>query len=101
MCLVCCASLSSNHLDWNDIDAVTQALGCDTITDCVKGPADAVNLPIFLMFDTKKKEVITAKEGNKRRTSKILEVSEENELLAFVGFDPSGNRCATLEQDQR
>ena len=78
--------------------AVTQTMGCDAVPDCVVGPADAVNLPIFLRFDANKKEVITAKGGDVRRTSKIQEVGKEGEVLVFVGFEPGGSWSATVDK---
>ncbi len=77
--------------------AMTQTVGCDGAADCGEGPASAFNLPIFVKFDAQKKEVITAREGDKRRTSKISEVKKADEFLAFVGFEPDGGWSATID----
>lgn len=78
--------------------AVTQTVGCDAVGDCIKGPADAVNLPIFLKFDANKKEVITAKEGNVKRTSKIQVVNKKGKVLALTGFEPGSSWSATIDK---
>lgn len=78
--------------------AVTQTVGCDAIGDCIQGPADAVNLPIFLKFDANKKEVVTAKGGNERRTSRIQVVSKEGEVLGLTGFEAGGSWSATIDK---
>ena len=78
--------------------AVTQTVGCDAVADCVRGPADAVNLPVFLKFDPEKKEVVSAREGGERRTSKIVEVSTEGDALVFVGLEPSGSWSAAVDK---
>jgi len=78
--------------------AATQTVSCDSVVDCVKGPADAVNLPVFLKFDAEKKEVITAKESDEPRTSKILEVDNQESALVFVGIDPAGAWGASIDK---
>ena len=78
--------------------AVTQTVGCDAVGDCIQGPADAVNLPVFIKLDAQKKEVVTAREGGERRTSKILEVGTEGDALLFVGLEPGGSWSAILDK---
>ena len=50
--------------------AITSTLTCD-VAGCVRGPANAVNLPVFVSIDTENNVVETAREGGDRRTSKI------------------------------
>ena len=78
--------------------AATQTVSCDSVVDCIKGPADAVNLPVFMKFDAEKKEVITAKESEDPRTSKILQVDNQESALVFVGIDPAGAWGASIDK---
>ena len=78
--------------------AATQTVSCDSVVDCVKGPADAVNLPVFMKFDAEKKEVITAKESDEPRTSRVLEVDNQENALVFVGIDPAGAWGASIDK---
>ena len=38
--------------------AVTNTVSCDTIGDCLEGPANAVNLPVFLKYYPENKEIV-------------------------------------------
>lgn len=78
--------------------AVTQTMACDAVGDCIQGPAEAVNLPVFIKLDVQKKEVVTAREGGERRTSKILEVGTEGDALVFVGLDPGTGWSAAIDK---
>jgi hypothetical protein len=78
--------------------AATQTVSCDSLGDCVKGPADAVNLPVFMKFDPGKKAVISAKEGGEPRTSKILQVDNQESALVLVGIDPAGGWGASIDK---
>jgi hypothetical protein len=78
--------------------AVTQTVGCDAVGDCVQGPADAVNLPIFLKFDIAKKEVISAKTADDRRTSTIESINKGDKVLTLTGFEPAGSWSAAIDK---
>ena len=78
--------------------AATQTVSCDSVVDCIKGPADAVNLPVFMKFDAEKKEVISAKESEEPRTSEILQVDNQENALVFVGIDPAGAWGASIDK---
>jgi len=78
--------------------AATQTVSCDSIGDCIKGPANAVNLPVFMKFDAEEKQVITAKASDEPRTSKILEVDNQENVLVFVGIDPAGAWGASIDK---
>lgn len=67
--------------------AVTNTVSCDTMGDCRKGPANAVNLPVFMRFHPEDKIVESAKGGGERRTSKISSVSSKDDLMVFLGED--------------
>lgn len=58
-------------------------LTCD-LTGCVRGPANAVNLPVFVEIDTENKVVETAQEGGDHRTSKILGSHAEGDTLVLL-----------------
>ena len=78
--------------------AATQTVSCDSVVDCIKGPAEAVNLPVFMKFDAEKKEVISAKQSDEPRTSKILQVDNQENALVFVGIDPAGAWGASIDK---
>jgi len=63
--------------------AITSTLTCD-LTGCVRGPANAVNLPVFVEIDTENKVVETAQEGGDHRTSKILGSHAEGDTLVLL-----------------
>ena len=77
--------------------AITSTLSCN-VTGCVRGPANAVNLPVFVEVDTKNKVVETAKEGGDRRTSKILSSHAEGDTLVLLGGELGHGWSATLDQ---
>jgi hypothetical protein len=77
--------------------AITSTLTCD-VTGCVRGPANAVNLPVFVKVDTKNKVVETAKEGGDRRTSKILSSHAEGDTLVLLGGELGHGWSATMDQ---
>ena len=78
--------------------AATQTLSCGPVGDCFKGPANAVNLPVFMKFDLQKKEVVTAKESAEPRTSKILEVNDQGDALMLAGIDPAGSWSGAIDK---
>lgn len=67
--------------------AVTNTVSCDTIGDCLEGPANAVNLPVFLKYYPEIKVVESARGSGERRSSKITAVSTKGDLMVFVGED--------------
>ena len=77
--------------------AITSTLICD-VTGCVRGPANAVNLPVFVKVDTKNKVVETAKEGGDRRTSKILSSHAAGDTLVLLGGELGHGWSATMDQ---
>jgi hypothetical protein len=52
--------------------AVTGTASCDSLGDCIEGPAEAVNLPVFLKIDVQNKVVQSVRAGGEQRTSDIL-----------------------------
>jgi hypothetical protein len=64
--------------------AITNTLTCDNTT-CIRGPADSVNLPVFVKVDTKTMTVETARAGGERRSSDILSTSTVDSTQVFVG----------------
>lgn len=78
--------------------AVTQSVACDPQGDCVEGPADAVNLPIFFKVDPENKLVVSARRGGDRRTSKISSMNTDGDGIVLVGFEPRGGWSATIDK---
>ena len=77
--------------------AITSTLTCD-VTGCVRGPANAVNLPVFVRVDTEKKVVETARQGGDRRTSSISSMGTEGDTTVLLGVDSGQGWSATLNQ---
>jgi hypothetical protein len=78
--------------------AVTHSMACESHGDCVVGPPNAVNLPVFLKIDPVKKVIETAREGGERRTSKVLNMTTEGDTLALVGFDQHHGWSAAIDK---
>lgn len=77
--------------------AITSTLTCD-LTGCVSGPANAVNLPVFVRIDTQNNVVETAREGDDRRMSKISSVRAEGDTLVLLGGEFGRGWSATVDQ---
>lgn len=77
--------------------AITGTVSCDAI-ECMRGPADAVNLPVFVKFDTQAKTVETAKAGGERRTSKIVSMQSEGDSLVLLGGEMGKGWSAAVDQ---
>ena len=78
--------------------AITNTVSCDAIGDCLKGPANAVNLPVFMNFHPDKKVVESAKGGGERRTSKIASVSNKGDSTVFIGEEEGSAWSATINK---
>ena len=76
--------------------ALTNTVSCDATGDCLKGPANAVNLPVFMRFHPEKKLVESAKGGGEPRTSKIGSVNSEGDLMVFHGQDGTSGWSVTI-----
>ena len=70
--------------------AVTGTASCDSLGDCIEGPAEAVNLPVFLKIDVQNKVVQSVRAGGEQRTSEILR-GRLGSGLAFCLFRPTHN----------
>ena len=77
--------------------AITSTLTCD-VTGCVRGPANVVNLPVFVRVDTEKKVVETARQGGDRRTSAISSIKTEGDTSVLLGDELGRGWSATLNQ---
>ena len=89
---------SEQGVDTSILCAVTSTVSCDATGDCLKGPANAVNLPVFMRFHPEKKVVESAKGGGERRTSEITAVSNEGDLMIFIGKDGGSGWSATVNK---
>ena len=67
--------------------ALTNTVSCDSDQECLKGPATAVNLPVFMLFHPDKKVVESAKQGGERRTSSIASVVGQGDFLVLLGSE--------------
>jgi hypothetical protein len=78
--------------------AVTNTVSCDNNGACTQGPANAVNLPVFMRFHPEKKLVESAKGGGEPRTSKIGAVSTTGDLVVLVGADGAAGWSAAINK---
>jgi hypothetical protein len=67
--------------------AVTGTISCDARSDCIEGPAEAVNLPVFLKIDVQNKVAQSVRFGGEQRTSEILSMHKEDGSLVLLGVD--------------
>lgn len=78
--------------------AVTNTVSCDPRGDCIVGSADAVNMPTFMNFDLDKKVVESARQGGDRRTSKIVSISNQGDVLVLLGDEGTNGWSATIHK---
>jgi hypothetical protein len=76
--------------------AVTHTVSCDSLGDCIIGPASAVNLPVFLKFNPDQGTVESARQGGERRTSKIAHVGGAGDYMVFLGDEGDSGWSATV-----
>jgi hypothetical protein len=82
--------------------AVTATVSCDAQGECVEGPAEAVNLPVFLKIDVQKKVAQSVRAGGEQRTSEILSTHKEEGSLVLLGVDQGAGWSTTIgESDGR
>jgi len=82
--------------------AVTGTVSCDSQGECVEGPAEAVNLPVFLELDVQKKVAKSVRAGGEQRTSEILSTHAEGGSLVLRGVDQGAGWSTTIgESDGR
>ena len=79
--------------------AVTGTVSCDAQGDCIEGPADAVNLPVFLKIDVQNKVAQSVRVGGEQRTSEILSIHEEEGALVLLGVDQGAGWSTTIGED--
>lgn len=78
--------------------AVTSTVSCDTQRNCIEGPADAVNLPVFLKIDVANNVAEGIKAGGEKRTSKILTAEQADDSLVLLGADQGMGWSASIDQ---
>ena len=82
--------------------AVTGTVSCDSQGECVEGPAEAVNLPVFLKIDVPNKVAQSVRAGGEQRTSEILSTHQEKDSLVLLGVDQGAGWSTTIgESDGR
>ena len=78
--------------------AVTSTVSCDPQGNCIVGPASAVNMPTFMNFNLEKKVVESARQGGDRRTSKIVSISSQGDVLVLLGDEGTNGWSATIHK---
>jgi hypothetical protein len=76
--------------------AVTGTVSCDSQGACIEGPAEAVNLPIFLKIDAQNKVARSVRVGGEQRTSEILSMHEADGSLVLLGVDQGAGWSMTI-----
>ncbi len=79
--------------------AVTGTVSCDAQGSCIEGPAEVVNLPVFLKIDVSNKIAQSVRAGGEERTSPILSVHEEGGSLVLLGAEHGAGWSAAIGQD--
>ena len=78
--------------------AVTGTVSCDSQGECVDGPAEAVNLPVFLKIDVPNKVAQSVRAGGEQRTSEILSTHQEEGSLVLLGVDQGAGWSTTISE---
>jgi hypothetical protein len=76
--------------------AVTGTVSCDALGECVEGPAEAVNLPVFLKIDVQNKVAQSVRAGGEQRTSEILSMHKKEGALVLLGVDQGAGWSTTI-----
>jgi len=72
--------------------AVTETVSCDAQGECVEGPTEAVNFPVFLKIDVQNKVAQSVRASSEQRTSEILSTYTHGRWLAGAARRRSGGR---------
>ena len=78
--------------------AVTQTVTCDALGDCLEGPAEAINLPVFFKVDPAAKVATSIRSGGDARASNILNVNADGNRLVLLGVEPDGGWSAVIDK---
>ena len=77
--------------------AITDTLTCDKGA-CVRGPATAVNLPVFINIDTETQTIQSARQAGDYRSSKIASMGTHEDTLVLLGRDLGVGWSATIDK---
>jgi len=77
--------------------AVTHTVNCDSGSSCIEGPADAVNLPVFIIIDAQNKTAQSTRVGGEQRTSEILSVHKEGGALVLLGVEQGAGWSVAID----
>ena len=77
--------------------AVTHTVNCDSAGNCIEGPADAVNLPVFIGIDAQNKTAQSTRVGGEQRTSEILSVHKEGGALVLLGVEQGAGWSVAID----
>lgn len=78
--------------------AATSAVTCESQGDCVRGPVDTVNLPLFWRFDPAAKTIASARPGGEPRVSSISIVGGNDTHLVLQGSDAGLGWSASINK---
>jgi hypothetical protein len=67
--------------------AATSTAVCEQHNDCVQGPPEAVNLPVFWRVDPVNKTVQSKRQDGEQRSSSVVTVAADESTLVLQGFE--------------
>lgn len=74
-------------------------MSCDPEGACVRGPATAVNLPVFLKVSIADNSVESTTQSGEHRTSEILKKVEQEGATVLVGAEQGLGWSAAIDQE--
>jgi len=91
-CVLATAGMAASAADMIDgakpfICAATTATLCEPHADCTQGPAESVNIPLFLRVDLKAQAVESIREDGARRVSKVTSTEESDGHMILHGSE--------------
>ncbi len=67
--------------------AATSTAVCEQHKDCVQGPPEAVNLPVFWRVDPANKTVQSKRQDGEQRSSSVATMATDESTLVLQGFE--------------
>lgn len=80
---------SSNSMATNSslICTAAEAISCSKDGECIRGPVNKVNLPLFFQVDFDNKKVVSLTEAGEKRTSPITGTQSKDGYTTILGTD--------------
>ena len=69
------------------ICSAAEAVSCSKDSECIRGPVDKVNLPLFFQVDADNKKVVSLTEAGEVRTSPITGMQHMDGYTIVLGTD--------------